>query len=371
MKSRTQEHDIYTHATNEILAKARFFSRRSPHALADLLLLKNGVFIEHPEYAKDFVSTAHKIIGAQKYIYDDNTFAAVERTSSLETEEILGNLDKISFPFDRLWIIGRSPDNDRLLSCFLVETDSDTHSFKFRNFYYFDENDGYFNDKGEVVQYDLQGREKKDGIAALGKSLVTVDSQGIHFDEDALMHGFERNGEIFKLSPDKIPLDALPQLEDFMLSEIDSIHQNADFLARLFVVMGASSNPVPLTDKKLLDEEVRSNRSRLRDKFPVKLITGFMKIDLSLPGYENKTPTAKQMRTLLGWTNVRRSKPITSKYGKVFTRKPHDRRIPSPVDLRGRDRVVTVGNPESSLSTSPDRPIFAPPHPSIPTRENN
>jgi hypothetical protein len=55
-----------------------------------------------------------------------------------------------------------------------------------------------------------------------------------------------------------------------------------------------------------------------------------------------KSNNVEQIRLLLGITSVRRSKPITSKNGVVFTRQPYERRIAAPVDRRGVERQLTT-----------------------------
>jgi hypothetical protein len=59
-----------------------------------------------------------------------------------------------------------------------------------------------------------------------------------------------------------------------------------------------------------------------------------------------KSNNAEQIRLLLGITSVRRSKPITSKHGVVFTRQPHERRIVAPIDRREVERQLTSRSDE-------------------------
>jgi hypothetical protein len=63
------------------------------------------------------------------------------------------------------------------------------------------------------------------------------------------------------------------------------------------------------------------------------------------------------VRQLLGWTSVRRSKPILKKDGTYFTRDPHDRRIAAPVDRRNIDRTLKAGYPSVTIAFEDGRAV--------------
>lgn len=323
--------------------------RLQKYVAGDLHITQEGVYVVTPVYKKRFIGGAQKIIGSQKYAYNDETITLVEQTSSLDLEEVIANLDKISFPFDQLWIEGPGDAKGKSVG-YVIETNSANNSFSFQRF-------------ARVSGRTQIGSSVEESQTIFCNRVpVTVDKNGVHFDEDFLLADLEDTYRQIIQSPLTAGLDheSHAAIHQFLVNEIDALNQSADFLARLFAAMGAdrARKPLPAATAADLKQEIELNRRRARMNGKPKLLSEPRPLDLSRDLFRTRSPQAKHVRALLGWTIVRRSKQIISKSGIVFTRKPHDRRIPSAVDRREQTRAITASDTDLTLSFGPHRPLL-------------
>jgi len=181
---------------------------------------------------------------------------------------------------------------------------------------------------------------------------IRISPDGIEFDEDSFVDLLIKSEENRKRTKKQFP-DIMKNSIPLYDSKVDNIYAIADFLTRFFIVLNSPN--ITSNIHHACAEQKRNNNSKVNNKrikkgkIPITNVSPII-IDLSMHNKKSlESDAIKVKRELLGWTKVRRSKPIISKYGKIYTRKPHDRRIAAPVDRRNVTRVVTAKPKDFSL----------------------
>jgi hypothetical protein len=279
----------------------------------------------------------------KKVSFGPSLIELVERTQLIEPEEIIGHIKPDYLPFDQIWMEGPpfkigdkflGENNDRCGA--LITADHERKQFSFRMIA--EESSA----PDMKFDYERGGRRFPWHIHG-GKSLTlhadittTVCSErGILLDEDAIFHQLEKNRKFTRSYGSKVGIEA----ED--LSLIDVYHFAGDFFARSFLTMGSPVVPHTMNWQKSAAEVAadRKSRERLRANGEPRTMLDPIDIDLARVSPRVSFTSAKEvLRELLGITDVRRSRDIISKYGIVFNRKAHERRIAAEVDNRGKTR---------------------------------
>ncbi len=274
---------------------------------------------------------AAELPGAKRLSYDHSLLELTRRTRALALEEIIGQVGVTKLPFDKLWIEGPPPvvvaQDFPLRIGALVTRQPKDEGFAFTLAFTAHKTD-------RVTSFDVMTRVGKNGIT---------------FDEDKLLQVISLPQPNRQSDPSRI---------------IDLYYLTADFLARSFVALasqkimqqgyGAVSPQIEAEDKKIYAQNQLRARMKRPPRYPLRPII----IDLTaLDARLRSDSDAKVVRQLLGWTAVRRSKPIISKHGTVFTRQPHDRRIPAPEDRRDAARVLRSGNNDVTIAVEAGRPV--------------
>ncbi len=274
---------------------------------------------------------AVELPGAKRVSYDNSLLELTRRTRALALEEIIGQVGVTKLPFDKLWIEGPPPvliaQDFPLRIGALVTRQPKDEGFAFTLAF-------TAHKKDRVTSFDVMTRVGKNGIT---------------FDEDKLLQVISMPQPNRQSDPSRI---------------IDLYYLTADFLARSFVALGsqkimqqgygAVSPQIETEDKKVYAQNQLRARMKRPPRYPLRPIT----IDLTaLDARLRSDSDAKVVRQLLGWTAVRRSKPIISKHGTVFTRQPHDRRIPAPEDRRDAARVLRSGKNDVTIAVEAGRPV--------------
>lgn len=269
--------------------------------------------------------------GAKRFSYDHSLLELTRRTRALALEEIIGQVGVTKLPFDKLWIEGPPPvmvaQDFPLRVGALVTRQPKDEGFSFTLAFTAHKTD-------RVTSFDVRTRVGKNGIT---------------FDEDKLLQVISLPQPDRQSDPSRI---------------IDLYYLTADFLARSFVALGsqkimpqgygAATPQTEAEDKKIFAQNQLRAQMRRPPRYPLRPII----IDLTaLDARLREESDAKLVRQLLGWTAVRRSKPIISKHGTVFTRQPHDRRIPAPEDRRDAARVLRSGDNDVSIAVEAGRPV--------------
>jgi len=305
--------------------------------------------------------------------YRESLASFADKMSLLDPEEVIGQLTHASFPFDELWLEGVQPgevSDNRCRWGFLVTADQAKKEFTFR---YVFESDGDPDalpsidglKLSEAYMAATAAVSKRDPIHFVqnGKILdsliipITVSPQGISFDEDKHSKGLARIA-----SSMQVLLDGENAVSHVTSAWSNIVFLAADFLARIFVVLGSDAFPKDGSLKKTQEElaSESQNKSRMRMNRPPVLSTHPIGIDVTKMPKERVEPqTPIEVRQLLGWTSVRRSKEIISKNGVRFTRKPHDRRILAHVDRRRVDYELTARRQDVTLEIQDGRPVTA------------
>ena len=335
----------------------------NPYSLAKLITVcgnKKGARFNaaYRKIASDLPTT-------KRFSYSNDFLEAVKNTGAIEIEEMLGQLHKSSFPFDRFWIEGPSflhPAEhclsdpafvDRMRIGAFVEADQKTNTFNFllvTNMFKTQAYTDVLNEMaamGTLIYNPLTGFENDELPICYYSTPVSVSPEGIDLKDDALLDLLlltdDEINNLNKKFPNSIK-GGDPNQDKF----IDTIYSVADFLTRFFVLL--SSESIPHNLQKAAKEQtvdlpgINKNRAK-KGKAPLMSVTPIT-IDISKAAQQVfLSNNQKKIRTLLGWTTVCRSKPITSKYGRVFTRKEHDRRIPKDEDRRQAGYEVTAQKP--------------------------
>ncbi len=269
--------------------------------------------------------------GAKRFSYDHSLLELTRRTRALATEEIIGQVGVTKLPFDKLWIEGPPPvviaQDFPLRIGALVTRQPKDEGFSFTLAFTAHKAD-------RVTSFDVTTKVGKNGIT---------------FDEEKLL-------QVISLPQ--------PDRRSDASRIIDLYYLTADFLARGFVALGSQKIMPPgyrtmtpqmvAEDKKVFEQNQLRAQMKRPPRYPLRPII----IDLTaLDARLREESDAKLVRQLLGWTAVRRSKPIISKHGTVFTRQPHDRRIPAAEDRRDAARVLQSGNNDVTLAVEAGRPV--------------
>lgn len=274
---------------------------------------------------------AAELPGAKRFSYDHSLLELTRRTRALATEEIIGQVGVTKLPFDKLWIEGPPPvviaqDFPLRIGALVTRRPKD-EGFAFTLAFTAHKAD-------RVTSFDVTTKVGKNGIT---------------FDEEKLLH-------VISLPQ--------PDRQSDASRIIDLYYLTADFLARGFVALGSQKIMPPgygtvtpqmeAEDKKVFGQNQLRAQMKRPPRYPLRPII----IDLTaLDARLREDSDAKLVRQLLGWTAVRRSKPIISKHGTVFTRQPHDRRIPAAEDRRDAARVLRSGNNDVTLAVEAGRPV--------------
>lgn len=284
------------------------------------------------------------------FICDPSFVQLVERTSKIPVEEMVGQIETVGVPFEKLWLEGIP-----LLEAYsgikkigaVVKRDESSKGFTF-----------------QVVT-----QSATDNTVGAYTVLPRVTARGIDLDEKRLLEHLERTtaaaAEMSSLLNAKAP---------DMSADIDLHYHVAEFLTRAFVVLvsqpKAHNLHTPPTSADLAAAKKLAAQNKIYAQMgrPPKLnfhriIIDPTKVDSRLTG----DAELKTLRALLGWTDVRQSRPIISKHGKVYTRQAHERRIPAPEDRRGMTvRKLTASDPSVALDISDQRPVLGPAPPPAP-----
>lgn len=315
-------------------------------------------------YGKDARYSLRPIADAlpnvKRFSYTASTLDAIYQTGEIKTEKMLAQLNNCSFPFERFWIEGPSflknhnqineKQRESARLGVLVETNKETHSFRFmlaHDLLNFDHTIELIEKKYNTTMFHVNGVH----IRCDFPDYVSVSPEKIDLNDDKLLAKLlsyeaasEKSGISFRSDNDLL---------------IDDLCATADFLTRFFVLL--SSNSIPNNLKSATDEQSKdltrcNNKRKNKGKLPLLPISPII-IDLSLNNQGAVNPyKIRKIQQLLGWTSVRESKPITSKYGRTFSRAAHDRRIPAPVDRRTAPYIVTATKP-IDLVLEPTRPV--------------
>ena len=286
-------------------------------------------------------------------------------TKSIETEEIIGQLPRASFPFDKFWVEGptfltnhdqRFGDTlDQVRVGAYVEADQENNRFKF------------------ILIKELLHAEdnwKSAGLSKHPEAIYSINNVSVVCEFDDFTTVSPEVG--VDLNEDKLldQLGVYQQAVDMLASRgfimkgiekiIDDHYIAADFLSRFFVLLYSdrAKNNLEQVKSQDLSELHAKNRRLMKAGGLPRVPVAYVTIDIS----EEDTATLQTdkpnlIRRLLGWTLVRRSKEILSKYGVIFRRKPHERKIPSPADRRMAMKVVDASEPVE-LSLEGDRPAL-------------
>jgi hypothetical protein len=297
--------------------------------------------------------------GCKKLEYNQAVCDLVDKTRSVDIEEILPQLQHVSFPFDQFWIEGPPHTIYKNTSTrrhgYLVSSNQDEQSFQFQLFYEIEMAADRFQILKDGNSPFLRINEK---TYPSYDSTPSVTMDGINLDESVLEE-VEKYAEARRTKGTAIGISSDP---DKALTLIDELFNAADFLARLFTVMSALKIQPEMHPEEVYQQERLSNLRRLREKFPPKLTVRPIPIDLTKIDTASFNPQSqKELRELLGWTSVRRSREIVSKHGKIFRRKPHDRRIAAPEDRRNAVRQLTAGETGLTLALGKGAPILSRP----------
>jgi hypothetical protein len=326
------------------------------------LFLKEGRRTTNPQYRAEYniglktlelgfnpdalVAAAAALPMMKRHSYDRAFDQLVETTRPMPTDEVIGQLANVSLPFDKFWLEGPVASSKRI--GFLIEADQATKGFSFQSF-------------GEVDS--MNGRMLGFGKRALmtdGMKITVSPTDGIKFDEDGLVNGLEA---LQKLQVDMQKMRSTKGMGQYDFGEasekIDHVYAMADGIARALMVLGSDRIPnnfQPAKTKEDLMLEDKNRRRMAMKRLPI-LPVSEIKIDVSKVNPKFfKTDSAADVRLLLGWTSVRRSKEIISKYGKKYTRKPHDRKIAADVDRRDAVREITSSVPGVVVEVVAGRP---------------
>lgn len=274
---------------------------------------------------------AAELPSAKRFSYDHSLLELTRRTQALQTEEIIGQVGVTKLPFDKLWIEGPPPvviaQDFPLRIGALVTRQPKDGGFAFTLAFTAHQAD-------RVTSFDVTTR---------------VDKEGIKFDEDKLLQVISLPQPNRTSDPSRM---------------IDLYYLTADFLARGFVALGSQkimqsgfgvvTPQTEAEDRKVFAQNQLRSQMKRPPRYPLRPII----IDLTaLDARLREESDAKLVRQLLGWTAVRRSKPIISKHGTVFTRQPHDRRIPTPEDRRDAARVLRSGDSDVAFAMEAGRPV--------------
>jgi len=264
-------------------------------------------------------------------IEDQPTRDLLASTISIPAEDVFAQLSHVALHFDELWIelpLGYTIQGTKVWTRqgFWVKADPKApHRFTFH--------------------IAMGGDDFADGVVFLHP--MTISADGIEVDEDAVL----KLAEYMELQT--------PSGISAGFFGIDAFYDGADLLARLLLLLGSDRLPSNLGVGKTADEEAIEKKNRQRERMNLKplLPATPVKVDLTNIDLSDKNLTPKKLKALLGWTAVRRSKPILRKDGSYYRRSPHDRRIPSPVDRRlvAREIFVSARDVEFDLGDA-ERP---------------
>ncbi len=303
---------------------------------------------------------------AKKIFIPESCSTVAERTrDNLDIEEVLGQL-KHKLPFDRLWIEGAVPQIIRdlhgmeLVARFgatLVQ-EGDTVVFTPVTVAYISQIQMQYAVMGGAQQY-YQNRQGE-GLHCDSRParIVLSPEKGIVLDEDAILQAMEN----FKTTQRNIQeLGVKTVIDDVDPTVIiDKFYYLADHMARLLMVMKASCKDpeslqlTPGDKEEIRRKQARTRMSGLLPNYELRpIITDITRLRLL-----SEATNVKRLRVLLGWTDVRRSIPIVSKHGKVYTRGPHERRIPSPVDRRAAARIFMASQRHAIIGIELNRPVW-------------
>lgn len=292
------------------------------------------------------VAAAAALPTIKRHSYDQAFDQLVETTRPMPTEEVVGQLANVTLPFDKFWLEGAAGLSKRV--GFLIEADQATKGFTFQSFGEVDSMNGHHFGFG------------KRGLMTDGMKITVSPTEGIKFDEDGLVRGLEA---MQKLQVDMQKMRNAKGLGQYDFGDaadkIDHVYALADSIARTLMVLGSDRIPNNFNNTKTIADLTleAKNRRRIAMKRLPMLPVSEIKIDVSKVNPKFfKTTTSEDVRLLLGWTSVRRSKEIISKYGKKYTRKPHDRKIVPDVDRRDAVREITSTVPGIAVEVVAGRP---------------
>ena len=327
---------------------------------------------------------ADALLHVKRFSYSNAFLDAVKDTGEVPIEEMLGQLKNTSFPFKEFWVEGpfflpvhkkniamTGPDGRPKRLGLLVRTDKENKSFTFT---FVEEIFPTADDfrKLEMIrranthgQYDhaVFHCENRASVNCCNEVPVRVSPEGIDIGKADLLERFSKQEAAISPYIDKNP-ELYEKLNASNLALLNSLHALADFLTRFFVLLGADrfpNNVVAASAEQAVDLKDINKKRMKSGKVPLLPVSPIV-IDISQTDRKVfRTGSIKKIRQLLGWTTVRESKPITSKYGRVFTRKEHDRRIPADEDRRNAIREVTAKKPVKLVIDQENaRPVLIP-----------
>lgn len=359
--------------TQEELTVTNVKQSDKPSTLAEFVLLAvRGIHNGRPG-PKHLPRFAHELPAARRFSYDTSMLNAIMKTNNIDTEEIIGQLTRSSFPFDKLWIEGptflrnhgkqNETDFHTTRVGMLVFTHQQESQFQFLMVReYLVPPDILLRSAGLKALHDMNAKELSMFPPIVDRKVIDSEIDmpvsvsptiGVCLDEELLLE---------KLADHERESEALPFGWEGS-HVIDDLYDTASFLARLFVLLSSdhiannfrAKHPNDGKDAQVL---LRKNATRKQLKLPPILPVKPIKIDIAEPNRKAlNSGNPKKICALLGWTSVRRSKPITSKYGVVFRRREHDRRIPKDEDRRKAAREILSSDAHLTLEIRENRPV--------------
>ena len=292
-------------------------------SVADLILY-SAKHAPHPLIAEPMKLSAQFISTSKRFSYDIDFLDAVRSTKSVGLDEVMAAGRVVGLPFDRIWIEGLLPGfkkGDPLVRGginrhgMIVQALPNNEGFEFTTI------SGLNGDPVLLDSMKVAGRPMIPNIRG---------EYALHSRQVCRM-SFETGLEILDrpYAAERMTSEQEKSVLDFEKGEatVNMLNATAEFLTRSFAMLGSgvvqhnvrfSETPEDRKSERQLRD---ANRLRAFPRVPLQPIVIDVSGDVATA---LKSNNAEQIRVLLGITSVRRSKPITSKHGVVFTRQPHE-----------------------------------------------
>lgn len=364
-------------------------SRHFPEAETLISLHRLAEKTQSRAEAEKIKVIAGKATHAKKVFIDSACHAVIERTSEdTVVEEILGQLKTIRLPFSSIWVEGQAPDNvintipvrkavtpdhaRRIVrfGALLTQEGAYINICAFPSIKYSSNDLAYFRDlmlpsfkslmpfgmkEDDLLLMAMDSMMKKGGGCTPCMPAIHLQlhpDAGITFDEEKTIRDMEKI-ESFLNSGFRSGLkNSIGEASDL----VDRGYFLGEHIARMLIVLNATARSPDILQPDIEDDaQKRKNLERKRLNRPP--ILDLRPIDIDVTRLEAlKNAPGGLIQKLLGWTSVRRSKPIISKYGKIFTRKEHERRIRKAEDRREAVRIMQATKQVIGLSLESYRP---------------
>jgi hypothetical protein len=318
-------------------------------SLADLILIA-AKRSANPHERRRLQPVAQALLSpsTQKLSYAPSLTKLVDRSRSIEAEEIIGQIKPDYLPFDQVWLEGPPYKfGDKYLSPHLaryghlITADHAKKHFSFRLLCFENEASGLRDDYDRMkVTFPYHIHNDK-AISVQGEiSTIVCSERGIVLDADRVLQAMEQ------YEKSRVKAGSVGFVDDnYDPGTIDVAYYAADYLARALVLMGSPVVQAEVNWQRSATDRAadRQVRERLRINATPRMTLDPIGIDLARINPKVSSESSdKVMRELLGITSVRRSREIISRNGVRFTRRPHDRRIEAPVDRRQVTRHISA-----------------------------